>query len=246
MYAALTVARYPRGLFPLAILSMAWFRLPLWLDRRNRHWKLMGSGRNGSFDIRPDLDQWAVMVFRETPFPPDLPAADLPQTLDTLYGRYIPAWWRFFGCETWTVLLRVIGGHGTWDGKSLAVRATNDPTSEAGTGIAVLTRATIRWRRLRSFWSKVPPVSDVFFQAPGLVLSLGIGEAPFTRQATFSMWRSEADMKAFAYRSAEHREVIARTRREGWYSEDMFLRFEVVGTSGTLRGQDPWRDARQA
>lgn len=246
MYAALTVARYPRGLFPLAILSMAWFRLPLWLDRRNRHWKLMGSGRNGSFDIRPDLDQWAVMVFRECPFPSGLPTAEHRNVLTELYGRTMPAWWRFFGCETWTVLLRVVGGHGTWDGKSLAARRADAPGAGEGKGIAVLTRATIRWRRLRAFWSKVPPVSDAFFQAPGLVLSLGIGEAPFTRQATFSMWRSEGDMKAFAYRSAEHREVIARTRREGWYSEDMFLRFEVFGTSGTLRGQDPWRDAGEA
>jgi hypothetical protein len=240
MYAALTVARYPRGLFPLAILSMAWFRLPLWLDRRNLHWKLMGSGRNGSFDIRPDLDQWAVMVFRESPFPTDLPTGKDRKALDALYGRAIPAWWRFFGCETWTVLLRVVGGHGTWDGKSLAVRPADTPPADAG--IAVLTRATIRWRRLRAFWSNVPPVSSQFFRAPGLVLSLGIGEAPFTRQATFSMWRSEADMKAFAYRSAEHREVIARTRKEGWYSEDMFLRFEVLSTIGSLRGRDPWRD----
>jgi len=244
MYAALTVARYPRGLFPLAILSMAWFRLPLWLDRRNRHWKLMGSGRNGSFDIRPDLDQWAVMIFRDRPFTDDGSPEIGGIGLETLYGRSMPAWWRFFGCETWTVLLRVVGGHGTWDGKSLAARPADAPPAEAG--IAVLTRATIRWRRLRSFWLQVPPVSDKFFKAPGLILSLGIGEAPFTRQATFSIWRSEAAMKDFAYRSAEHREVIARTRREGWYSEDMFLRFEVLGTLGSLRGRDPWRDAKQA
>ncbi|NDC78496.1 MAG: spheroidene monooxygenase, partial [Chitinophagia bacterium] len=91
MYAALTVARYPRGLFPLSILSMAWFRLPLWLDRRNRHWKLMGSGRNGSFDIRPDLDQWAVMVFRDRPFTDDGTPESGGIGLETLYGRSMPA-----------------------------------------------------------------------------------------------------------------------------------------------------------
>ena len=236
MYAALTVARYPARRLPFALLSMAWFRIPLGRDRRNVHWKLMGSGRNGSFDIRPDLDQWAVMVFREHPFADAGP--------EGLYGHLVARWWRFFGCETWTVLLRVTGGHGTWDGRALAAAPAGVAPKDGP--IAVLTRATIRWGRLRAFWSQVPRVSEAFFRAPGLLLSLGIGEAPFTRQATFSMWRSEADMKAFAYRTAEHRQVIARTRREGWYSEYMFLRFDVLSSQGTIRGRDPWRDAQDA
>jgi len=244
MYAALTVARYPAGRLPFALLSMAWFRIPLWLDRRNRHWKLMGSGRNGSFDIRPDLDQWAVMVFRDRPFADPHAGSPSPPPTEEPYGPLLARWWRFFGCETWTVFLHVTGGHGTWDGKALAASAPR--TAPKDGPVAVLTRATIRWRRLRAFWSQVPPVSAAFFRAPGLLLSLGIGEAPFTRQATFSMWRSEANMKAFAYRTAEHREAIARTRREGWYSEDMFLRFEVLATRGTIRGRDPWRDAGAA
>ncbi|MFT4153617.1 hypothetical protein [Parafilimonas sp.] len=40
---------------------MALFRLPLWLHKKIKFFKLMGSGRNGTFDIHPDLNQWALL-----------------------------------------------------------------------------------------------------------------------------------------------------------------------------------------
>lgn len=213
-------------------------RLPLWLDKRNRLVKLMGSGRNGRFDIIPDLRQWALMVFREEPFPSSV-LSDQARTVEgSLYGNAIDGWWRRLGCEVCTILLQVQGGHGTWDGKVLTTKETVLPTDAQP--MAVLTRATIRWKRLWVFWTQLPAVSHRFSETPGLILSLGIGEVPLTRQATFSIWRSESDMKAFAYQSPEHRDVIARTRRERWYSEDMFLRFQVLGIVGSIRGENPW------
>ena len=73
----------------------------------------------------------------------------------------------------------------------------------------------------------------------GYVTSFGIGEAPLYRQATFSVWESVEDMKAFAYQSAEHREVIQKTRDENWYSEELFARFKLIASFGTLKGADP-------
>jgi hypothetical protein len=46
-------------------------------------------------------------------------------------------------------------------------------------------------------------------------------------------------MQQFAYRRREHSDVIKRTRKENWYSEDMFVRFAILSTSGSLRGIDP-------
>jgi heme-degrading monooxygenase HmoA len=51
---------------------------------------------------------------------------------------------------------------------------------------------------------------------------------PLTKQATFSIWESEAEMKAYAYKMRAHQEVIKRTRDENWYSEEMFLRFRLL------------------
>jgi heme-degrading monooxygenase HmoA len=76
-------------------------------------------------------------------------------------------------------------------------------------------------------------------RAPGFITSFGIGEAPFFRQATFSVWASAADIKNFAYRSPEHAEVIKKTREENWYSEELFARFKIVSSEGALNGLNP-------
>ena len=72
--------------------------------------------------------------------------------------------------------------------------------------------------------------------AKGLISSLGIGEMPLIKQATFSIWENKAAIKAFAYQLKEHQEVIRKTRAEKWYSEDMFVRFKILEVVGTIRG----------
>jgi hypothetical protein len=46
-------------------------------------------------------------------------------------------------------------------------------------------------------------------------------------------------MKQFAYKMKDHAEVIQKTRKENWYSEDMFVRFKVLQTWGTIKGVEP-------
>jgi heme-degrading monooxygenase HmoA len=75
--------------------------------------------------------------------------------------------------------------------------------------------------------------------APGYITSFGVGEAPVYRQATFSVWESMEHMKAFAYGSKQHAEVIKKTRSEGWYSEELFARFRIIESKGTINGIDP-------
>ncbi len=62
---------------------------------------------------------------------------------------------------------------------------------------------------------------------------------PWLRQATLSVWRSGAAMRGWAYRTPEHAEVVRRTRAEGWYSEELFARFRLLGTRGSWGGGDP-------
>jgi hypothetical protein len=70
---------------------------------------------------------------------------------------------------------------------------------------------------------------------------MGFGEAPIGWQGTVSLWRSAADLTAFAYRHPVHRAVIARTPTDRWYAEELFARFAVLGISGD-RDVLGWRE----
>jgi hypothetical protein len=54
MITTLTIVRYPRYIGWAGFLSMAIFRLPLWFNNQIVFWKLMGCGKNGTFDKSPD------------------------------------------------------------------------------------------------------------------------------------------------------------------------------------------------
>ena len=187
----------------------------------------MGCGRNGTFDVVPDARQWAILF---VPTNPENISISLP--------RFFLWWWKIFGAERYTLNLQPIEGHGTWDGKE--VFGSFEGKEKVYHGImAVLTRATIRPGKLLAFWKQVAPVASMMASAPGFITSVGIGEIPWIKQATFSVWESKELMQQFAYRRREHSEVIKKTRSDRWYSEDMFVRFSILSSEGTLRGIDP-------
>jgi heme-degrading monooxygenase HmoA len=225
MICTLTVVRYPRWLGWAGFLSMAFFRFPLWFNRKFSFWKLMGSGRNGTFDKTPDWRQWAMLLVNSE----DSTTTNIPY--------FFTAWWKFFSCEIWTLGLEPIEGHGTWDEKKCFGELPKQTEYEGL--IAVLTRATIRLNKLNRFWQHVDSVAHRMNGAEGFITSLGIGEIPWIKQATFSIWDSKAHMKQFAYQLKEHAEVIQKTRQENWYSEELFVRFKILRSYGTLHAKNP-------
>ena len=67
----------------------------------------------------------------------------------------------------------------------------------------------------------------------------GPAHLPLVRQATFSLWNSEAAMQQYAYGTAHHQQVIRKTRADRWYKEELFARFRVLSSSGTWNGRNP-------
>lgn len=211
---------------------MAIFRLPLWLNKKISFWKLLGCGKNGSFDIHPDWNQWGIIcVLKNKPgF-----LIEEKSIIQNVYGKFIENWWQTFNCRIYTVILEPIEGHGKWDNKEVF---GNLPMQSAHKGmVAVLTRATIRITKLKSFWKNVEHVSAKMKDAEGFITSVGIGEIPWIKQATFSIWKNKECMKNFAYKLSEHKEIIRKTRMENWYKEDMFIRFRLCYSFGTLNGK---------
>ena len=235
MLVTLTIIRYPKKYILFAILAMAVHRLPLWFNRNISFYKLLGCGKNGTFDKHPDWQQWGILVVNDALA--EAVTFNAASHLNNLYGPFINKWLHFFNCETWTIFLEPIEGHGRWDGKepfgSLAKQTNYNGL------IATLTRATIRLNKLSAFWQNVAAASNEMAGAKGFVTSVGIGEMPYIKQATFSIWKSKEDMKAFAYQMHQHTAIIQKTRKENWYSEDMFVRFKPLKTIGTLNGSDP-------
>ncbi len=226
MIVSLTITRYRKRYIPFALIAMAAFRLPIRFQQGCTFWQLMGSGKKGTFDLNPDWQQWALMA-----------CWDKQENFDQFYNTsFISKWWRFFNTESWTILCEPIQSHGKWDCKEpFSATAKMD---ESGP-VAVITRATIRIKRMKPFWASAAKVAELMKDAKGLVTSFGIGEMPAYKQATFSIWENTDYMKEFAYRSVDHKEVIQKTKAENWYSEELFARFKPIATFGTLHGADP-------
>lgn len=227
MIVSLTIVRYPKKFIPLAFISMAILRLPLLFQKGLTFNKLLGCGRNGTFDIQPDWYQWGFIGVWDT-------ENDHENFKTSIVWRF----WKRFTAEQWTLLCHPYESHGLWNG--ITPFGTPIPDKDYEGPIAVLTRATIRLSKLKDFWKNVPGVASTMASAPGFITSVGIGEAPFIRQATFSIWKSLGDVKQFAYRQREHAEVIKKTRTNKWYSEELFGRFIPYQSSGTLNGINPF------
>ncbi|MER7369012.1 spheroidene monooxygenase [Nonomuraea wenchangensis] len=190
-------------------------------------WRLLGTGRGRSMSLGADLRRWALFaVWREE--------ADLEAFLR---DSPIAERWRAEAVERWQVRLAPLGSRGTWGGRE---PFPPDGVRQGGSGpVAVLTRASIRARRLVAFYRSVPRVDRLLARQDGCLASVGVGEWPLARQATFSLWRDAAAMRRFAYGDDEHLRVVARVRADDWYSEELFARFIPYGSEGTWNGSDP-------
>ena len=199
-----------------------------------RFFKLLGSGAANGFGVWPNLDRYGLMAVWE-----DAAAAE------AFFARH-PLWatYQQRSAEQWTVQLAPLKAQGLWDGQNPFATTPAPPAAAATPAaadvpVAVLTRASIRWRKVPRFWQFVEPTSAALAQAVGVRAAIGLGELPLVRQATFSVWESAQAMQEYAYKDARHREVIQLTRRENWYGEELFARFRVLGSTGTLDGRNP-------
>jgi hypothetical protein len=213
--------RVPRRAVPKAVARLAVDRGRARRTDGVRFAKMLGTGDGRTFTVRDaDPTRWAMLTTWAT---------------DRANSPVARSWSRIAE-ETFRVDLRPLVSRGSWSGR----QPFGDPQPRRTTGpVAAVTRARLAVRRAPSFWSAVPPVSAVLQRSPGLLTAVGIGEAPVGLQGTFSLWSSGDALRDFAHREAAHTDVIARTQTEGWYAEELFARFEVLGSEGTVDGRDP-------
>ena len=213
-----------------AVFHMGADRFALRRMRGLRFWKLLGTGSGDTFGVRDaDLFHWALFCVWDSEAERDrFESSDLARS------------WAQFSRATWSATLAPLAWKGSWSG--VDPFAGFDPIESATSAdepvIAAVTRARVRPRQWRSFWCAVPAVAASMRETPGLIYRVGIGEAPLGLQGTFSLWESNESINTFAYKTRAHTDVIRETHRSGWYAEELFARFVVLSSKGTLNGLD--------
>jgi heme-degrading monooxygenase HmoA len=211
-----------------AVTSMAVDRVTLARTPGLRFWKLLGTGSGSTFTPRDaDPTRWGLFAVWDSE-----DALRRFEDTSSTAGR-----WRDLADETWSSTLLPLTWKGRWSG--------HDPFDGAVAGalvpgrrIAAVTRARVKASQWRSFGAATPPVAAAVNGTPGLRYTVGIGEAPIGLQGTFSVWDSTEALRTFAYESPAHRAVMERTTTDRWYAEDLFARFAVLSTRGTIDGRE--------
>src|SRR4051794_33114602 len=209
--ASFHLVRYPRGHALAGMSRMAFDRPVLRAAAGLRFFRLLGTGRGRTMTLSADLCRWALFAVWE-----DEPALDAFHAASPVAAR-----WRDAAAEAWHVRLEPLRSRGAWGGSNPVAA----PARDADGPVAILTRASVRATRLHRFYPAVARPAAELLGAPGVLASVGVGEWPVARQATFSLWRGLDVAKAYAYASPAHRDVVRRTRAEDWYAEELFARF---------------------
>jgi hypothetical protein len=182
-----------------------------------KFYKLLGSGGGDGFKPWPN---WGVFAF--------LSHWDNRQVAEKAFAEEdLFCEFKKRTSKQKTFVLEPISGHGHWDGimpfKDFYPENRDMP-------IAVLTRARIKWSWILLFWMKVPAVRKSMRESPNLIQAIGVGELPLIEQATFSVWKDLESLNQYAYSKGKHKEAIVQTRKVKWYSEEMFIRFNLLET----------------
>jgi len=208
-----------------AFMMMPIARYPLSKTKGLTFYKLMGSGKPG-FNPAPDWSTYGLLQIWENEH-----YANQFFNEATLFQKY-----KRNSQEQYTIYMKSIVAKGEWSGANPFEKSENlDDTIPF---IAVITRATIKFKMLRTFWKYVPTSQEPLKNNDGLLFTMGIGEVPLTQMATFSIWKNKEALMDFAYKSKEHAQAIVKTRKLQWYNEELFSRFQPYKTVGHWGGKD--------
>jgi len=191
-------------------------------------YKLLGSGKGKGFNPFPDWGVYSLLQIWDS----EKAANHFFETseLISLYKNRTS--------EIWTLYLKNVVSKGEWSGKNPF--EINTDIDENNKLLCVITRATIKPKKLFRFWKYVPTAQmPIEKGTKGLIFTKGIGELPVIQMATFSIWTDFKALKSYAYESPEHKKAIHLTRKLDWYKEELFARFQPYRSIGTWNGVEP-------
>jgi len=138
----------------------------------------------------------------------------------------------------WHVRLAPLRVSGAWPGlpdlprRELPI-ADDEP-------VAVLTLGRLRLSRAIPFRRASSPAEVRALADPGLLAASGLARPPHL-VATFSLWRTAAQMRAYAYgaSASEHVNAVHADRKRSFHHESAFMRFRPYAAQGDWDGCNP-------
>jgi hypothetical protein len=221
------VWQLPSRSVPGALLAVARDRGRLRALPGARFVKVLGTGRRLD-GHGGDLSRWLILASWA-----DAAAAAAGRDSDPM------AQWARRCAESWHATLRPLVTRGVWSGRHPFRAEDAAPAADWAGPVAAVTRARLAPRTALAFWRAVPAPAADLTGRPGLCLAIAMGEAPLGVQGTFSVWRGVQALRDYAYARPAHKAVVKQTREIGWYAEELFARFAVLDTRGTVDGRDP-------
>jgi hypothetical protein len=106
--------------------------------------------------------------------------------------------------------------------------------------VLALTLGRLRLRRGLAFLRASARAEGDAVAHPALLAAIGLARPPGL-VATFSLWRSLAEMRSYAYgsRGAGHPQAISGHAAKPFHHESAFIRFRPYGSAGSWAGRDP-------
>ena len=190
-----------------------------------KFYKFLGTGGGQGFSLRPDFFTYAFLGVWE----------DLSFYQNCLQKHPIFKTYQEKATSQRDLILNAVKSHGKWSGQN-PFKTKPGLEAKGNHKVVVITRATLHWNRLFSFWKAVPAASKAIETAQGVQYYKGIGEWPFIQQATISIWDDFEAVNTFAYKDRAHADIVKKTKQMNWYKEDLFSRFHLI--SDTTKSLD--------
>lgn len=139
--------------------------------------------------------------------------------------------------EGWQVRMEPLRISGAWPGlDGLPERPLPVDDEEP---VLVLTLGRLMPWRLRPFLRASAPAEADVLAEPALLASTAFARLP-NLVSTFSIWKTAAAMRGYAYRQGgTHRAAVAVDRAKPFHRHSAFIRFRPYASRGEWAGQDP-------
>jgi hypothetical protein len=206
---------------------------------------------------RPNLSALPGSIYAEPVATAPLGAQPLPRPMPGRVGL-IAAWendaaldrflredpWARQLAGGWHVRLQPLRVFGSW--AQMPGLPTQQLPVEDEAPVAVLTLGRLRLNRARPFLRSAAGAEAAAVNDEAMIASTGLARPPHL-VSTFSIWRSAAEMRRYAFgKSGAHQAAVRADRQRPFHHESAFIRFRPYASQGSWDGRDPLAELTRA